>query len=176
MLTQQEPMIGFNEAVRSVAGTMIWMSKPGPLSITDEPDQVLVKEYTSSLKLRAANLSNLPDIRETFREAIDTYPEDEEMDPDDIGVLALERGEGYFHRERQELHSVWTLLEKKGGEGRYGPDVFLELGRLDNLYKELVSLFQDLRWTILIHDGRLAEKVGTIRGGQELFTPEGSTA
>ena len=81
MLTQQEPMIGFNEAVRSVAGTMIWMSKPAPLSITDEQDQVLVKEYTSSLKLRAANLSNLPDIRETFREAIDQFPEDEEMDP-----------------------------------------------------------------------------------------------
>ena len=169
MLTQQEPMIGFNEAVRSVAGTMIWMSKPASLSITENQDRMLVKEYTSSLKLRAANLSNLPDIRETFREAIDTYPEDEEMDPDDIGVTALERGEGYFHKEREGLDSVRRLLEKKGGEGRYGPEVFLELGRLDNLYKELVSLFQNLRWTILVHDGRLAEKVGTIKGGQEFL-------
>ena len=166
MLTQQEPMIGFNEAVRSVAGTMIWMSKPASFAITDEQDQMLVEEYTRSLKLRAANLSNLPDIRETFREEIDNYPEDEEMDPDDIGVTALERGEGYFHKEREELHRVQRILEKKGGEGKYGTEVFLELGRLDNLYKELVSLFQNLRWTILIHDGKLAEKVGTIGGGQ----------
>lgn len=135
----------------------------------EDQDRMLVKEYTSSLKLRAANLSSLPDIRETFREAIDHFPEDEEMDPDDIGVTALERGEGYFHKEREGLDSVRRLLEKKGGEGRYGSEVFLELGHLDNLYKELVSLFQDLRWTILVHDGRLAEKVGTIRGGQEFL-------
>ncbi len=169
MLTQQEPMIGFNEAVRSVAGTMIWMSKPATLSITDEQDQMLVKEYTRSLELRAANLSNMPDIRETFKEAIDTYPENEEMDPDDIGVTALERGEGYFHKEREELHSARRMLEKRGGKGRYGPEVFLELDRLDNLYKELVSLFQNLRWTILIHDGKLAEKVGVIKGGREFL-------
>ena len=169
MLTQQEPMIGFNEAVRSVAGTLIWMSKPASLAIPDEQDQMLVEEYTKSLKLRAANLSSIPDIRETFKEAIDTYPEDEEMDPDDTGVPALERGEGYFHREREELHSVRRILEEKGGKGRYGPEVFLELDRLDNLYKELVSLFQDLRWTILIHDGKLAEKVGVIKGGREFL-------
>ena len=169
MLAQQEPMIGFNEAVRSVAGTMIWMSKPASLSIADRQDQMLVKEYTRSLRLRAANLSNIPDIRETFREAIDTYPEDEEMDPDDIGVPALERGEGYFHKEREELHRVRRTLEEKGGEGEYGSEVFLELDRLDSLYRELVSLFQDLRWTILMHDGRMAESVGRIRGGQEFL-------
>ena len=169
MLTQQEPMIGFNEAVRNVTGTMIWMSKPSSLSITDEEDQLVVKEYTRSLKLRAANLSNIPDIRKTFREAIDMYPEDEEMDPDDTGVPALERGEGYFHKEREELHSVRRILEKKGGEGEYGSEVFLELDRLDNLYRELVSLFQDLRWTILVHDGRMAESVGRIRGGEEFM-------
>ena len=60
MLAQQEPMIGFNEAVRSVAGTMIWMSKPASLSIADRQDQMLVKEYTRSLRLRGGEPVQYP--------------------------------------------------------------------------------------------------------------------
>ena len=79
---------------------------------------MLVKEYTRSLRLRAANLSNIPDIRETFREAIDTYPEDEEMDPDDIGVPALERGEGYFHKGERGITQRPEDSGEEGGEGK----------------------------------------------------------
>ena len=82
------------------------------------------------------------------------------MDPDDIAVPALEKGEGYFRKEREELRDVWEALQRMGGAEAYGTEVFAELERLDTLFKCLVASLQELRWIIMINDGLLAPSIG----------------
>lgn len=79
------------------------------------------------------------------------------MDPDNIAVPELEKGEEYFHKERGELRTVRDALQQTGGTEAHGAEVFAELERLDKLFEYLVALFQELRWAIMINDGSLAQ-------------------
>ena len=92
------------------------------------------------------------------------------MDPDDIVVPVLEKGEGYFRKEREELRDVRDALQETGGVEVYGAEVFAELERLDTLFEHLVASLQELRWTIMIHDGMLAPSTGgTCASGAEFM-------
>ena len=99
-------------------------------------------------------------FQERLQETAEDFPPDREMDPDDIAVPALEKGEEYFHKEREELRDVREVLQRIGGAEAYGTEVFAELERLDTLFKHLVASLQELRWTIMINDGLLAPSIG----------------
>ena len=92
------------------------------------------------------------------------------MDPDDIAVSALEKGEEYFRKEREELHDIRDVLQRTGGAETHGSEVFAELERLDTLFKDFVASYQELRWAIMIHDGALAPSTGgTCASGSEFM-------
>ena len=98
------------------------------------------------------------------------FPLGQEMDPDDIGVPALEKGEAYFINERKELSDIRDILQRSGGTKVYGAEVFEELERLDELFKSLVTLFQEIRWLILINDGSVPlGKEGIYASGEEFM-------
>ncbi len=94
----------------------------------------------------------------------------QEMDPDGIAVPELEKGEAYFHKEREALRDVRDALQRTGGAEAHGVEVFEELDRLDKLFKYLIGSFQELRWTIMINDGSLTPSTGgTCASGAEFM-------
>lgn len=85
-----------------------------------------------------------------------------EMDPDDTAVPALEQTEEYFRKQRKRLREIRETLQGIVGAEAFGAEVFEEMERLDRLFEDLVASLQELRWTILIHDGEHAPSpVGT---------------
>ena len=92
------------------------------------------------------------------------------MDPDDIAVPELEKGEAYFHKAREEFARCPGRLAADRGAEAHGVEVFEELDRLDTLFKYLIGSFQELRWTIMINDGSLAPGTGgTCASGAEFM-------
>ena len=92
------------------------------------------------------------------------------MDPDDIAVPELEKGEEYFHKEREALCDVRDALQQTGGAEAHGAVVFAELERLDKLFEDFIASFQDLRWIIMINDGSLAQSTErTCESGAEFM-------
>ncbi len=185
MATQQKIAEFSGETVRNVAGTLIWLARP------PEQSEVLSQNWLADL-LENRNRDKLRDaikiLTEVFRErhdavatvcstfqerlqkAAEDFPPGREMDPDDIAVSALEKGEEYFRKEREELHDVRDALQRTGGAETHGSEVFAELERLDTLFKDLVASYQELRWAIMIHDGALAPSTGgTCASGSEFM-------
>ena len=185
MATQQKIAEFSGETVRNVAGTLIWLARP------PEQSEALSQNWLADLlanrnrdKLRGAIKILTEGFRErhdavatvcsTFQErlekAAEDFPPGREMDPDDIAVSALEKGEEYFRKEREELHDVRDALQRTGGAETHGSEVFAELERLDTLFKDLVASYQELRWAIMIHDGALAPSTGgTCASGSEFM-------
>ena len=102
--------------------------------------------------------------------AAKNFPPGQEMDPDDIAVPALEKGEAYFINERKELRDIRDILQRSGGAKLHGTEVFSELERLDELLKSLVTFFQEIRWLILVNDGSVPpSKEGIYASGAEFM-------
>ena len=99
-------------------------------------------------------------FQERLQKVVEDFPPGREMDPNDIAGTALEKGEAYFRKEREELRDVLDDLQRTGGVEAYGAEVFAKLERLDTLSKCLVASLQELRWTIMINDGLLAPSIG----------------
>ena len=76
------------------------------------------------------------------------------VDPEGEGAEALEQAEAYFHAQRGDLDRFREALIDAGAP----PDhvIFEALDRLDGLYAWIVSTMQEVRWTVLIADGRRA--------------------
>ena len=109
-------------------------------------------------------------FQERLQKVAEDFPPGREMDLDDIAVPALEKGEEYFRKEREELRDVREALQRIGGAEAYGTEVFAELERLDTRFKYLVASLQELRWTIMINDGVLAPSTGgTCASGAEFM-------
>jgi hypothetical protein len=133
--------------------------------------QSAIKLLTESFRKRH---DAVVDICTAFQERLQKVAEDFplgcEMDPDDIAVSALEKGEAYFRKEREELRDVRDALQRIGGAETHGSEVFAELERLDTLFKYLIASLQELRWAIMIHDGALAPSTGgTCTSGAEFM-------
>ena len=126
MATQQKIAEFSGETVRNVAGTLIWLARP------PEQSEVLSQNWLADLlanrsrdKLRGAikiltegfrgRHDDAATVCSTFQErlqkAAEDFPSGREMDPDDIAVSALEKGEEYFRKEREELHDVRDALQ-----------------------------------------------------------------
>ena len=149
-----EPPAAASETIRHVTGTMVWCSE----SLVQEVD------LDRSKALREVLAPLVEEFRRRFAALADGYPEDEEIDPDDIAVPFLEKAEQYFDAQRVELRDLRADLVRQGIKERIG-----ELDRLDELYRRLTLVLEEARWAILIHDGQASEVVGTIRGGEGLL-------
>ena len=177
MSTQQRTAEFSGEAVRNVAGTLVWWAQPLEQSEmlnrnllanlhtnrNREELQSAVKGLTESFRKRHdAIVAVGTTFKERFQKAAEALRPGREMDPDDIAVPELEKGEAYFHKEREELRDVRDALQRTGGAEAHGVEVFEELDRLDKLFKYLIGSFQKLRWLIMINDGSLAPSTGGI--------------
>ena len=185
MSTRQQTAEFSGEAVRNVAGTLIWRAQPleqsemlnqnwlANLNTNEnwEELQSAIKGLTESFSKRHDAIAAVgTTFKDRFQKAAEALRPGQEIDPDDIAVPELEKGEAYFHREREELRDVRDALQRTGGAEAHGAEVFAALDRLDTLFKYLVASFQELRWTIMIHDGSLAPNTGgTCAGGAEFM-------
>ena len=172
MVTQQKIAEFSGETVRNVVGTLIWLARPALsrhwladlLSIQDKDKlQGAIKLLTEGFRKRHDVLANVcTAFQDRLHKAVEDFPLGSEMDPDDIAVAELEKSEEYFRKEREELRDIRDTLQQAGGTEAYGAEVFAELERLDKLFEYLVVSLQELRWTIMIHDGALAPSAGGI--------------
>ena len=169
------------EAVRDVAGALVWGAQPlEQLEVLRENAlvnlhknqnkrviQVLTDYLREQYNTQAALIATYPD---RLLKAAKNFPPGQEMDPDDVGVPALEKGEAYFINERKELRDIRDALQRSGGANVHGTEVFEELDRLDELFKSFVTLFQEIRWLILINDGSVPpSKEGIYASGEEFM-------
>ena len=165
MIKMTQQVSGFSgEAVRDVTGALVWGAQP-----LEQPEvlrentlvnlhknlnkrviQALTDSFRERYNAQAAIIATFPD---RLLKAAKDFPPGQEMDPDDIGVPALEKGEAYFINERESLRDIRDALQQSGGKKTHGTEVFEELERLDELFKSLITLFQEIRWLILINDG-----------------------
>ena len=76
------------------------------------------------------------------------------VDPEGEGAEALERAEACFHAPRGDPSHFREALVDAGAPPDHG--VFEALDRLDGLYAWIVATMQEVRWSVLIADGRRA--------------------
>ena len=185
MSTQQQTAEFSGEAVRNIAGTLVWWARPPEQSEALSRNllanlhtnqnrnelQSAIKGLAGSLRKRHDAVATIcSNFQERLQKAAEDFPPCREMDPDDIAVPELEKGEEYFHKEREELRDVRDALQRIGGAEAHGVEVFAELERLDTLFEHLIGSFQKLRWTIMINDGSLAPSTGgTCASGAEFM-------
>ena len=180
MITQQVAEFS-GEAVRDVAGALVWgarsLEQPEELSenalanLRKNRNKRVIQTLTDYLRdqynTQAALIATFPD---RLLKAAKNFTPGQEMDPDDIGVPALEKGEAYFINERKELRDIRNILQRSGGAKVHGTEVFSELERLDELLKSLVIFFQEIRWLILVNDGSVPpSKDGIYASGAEFM-------
>ena len=167
MITQQVAEFS-GEAVRDVTGALVWGAQPleQPEGLSEnalanlkkkqnrDEWQKMIQALTDNFRERHnAQATIIATFHDRLLKAAKDFPPGQEMDPDDIGVPALERGEAYFINERKALRDIRDALQRSGDKKVHGTEVFEELDRLDELFKSLVILFQEIRWLILINDG-----------------------
>ena len=152
------------EAVRDVAGALVWGAQPleqlevvrenALVNLHKNQNRKVIQALTDSFRERYnAQAAVIATFQDRLLKAAKNFPPGQEMDPDDIAVPALEKGEAYFINERKELRDIRDILQRSGGAKVHGTEVFEELDRLDELLKSLVTFFQEIRWIILINDG-----------------------
>ena len=180
MITQQVAEFS-GEVVRDIAGALVWGARP-----LEQPEELsenilanlhknrnrkVIQALTDYLReqynTQAALIATFPD---RLLKAAKNFTPGQEMDPNDIGVPALEKGEAYFINERKALRDIRDALQRSGGKKTHGTEVFEELERLDELLKSLVIFFQEIRWLILVNDGSVPpSKDGIYASGAEFM-------
>ena len=91
----------------------------------------------------------------TLTEAIKKLDPGESPDPDGEGVAALEQTETYFKHRRERLLHLREAFVETGALPSH--EISEALDRLDNLYMWIVATMQDVRWDVLILEGRKAK-------------------
>ena len=180
MITQQVAEFS-GEAVRDVTGALVWgaqpLEQPEELSenalanLYKNQNRKVIQVLTDSFRERYnAQASIIATFQDRLLKAAKDFPPGQEMDPDDVGVPALEKGEAYFINERKALRDIRDVLKQSGGANVHGTEIFAELERLDDLFKSLITLFQEIRWLILINDGSVPSNSGeTYTSGAEFM-------
>ena len=148
------------EMIRDVGRALPWLvAEPQSEPI---PTGVSLSERTEFLDVHAEDLRSRHD---TLYPVIDRAGHKltaafEELDPASIvdpegeGAEALEKAEAYFHAQRDDLARLRSALIDAGAPPDHG--VFDALDRLDGLYAWIVAAMQEVRWTVLVADGRRA--------------------
>ena len=185
MVTQQQIAAFSAEVVRNGVATVTWCAQPleqseaqsrnwlanlNPGRNRDELQRTARELAGGFRKRHDAVTAVCTTFQDRLLKAARDFSPGQEMDPDDIAVPELEKGEAYFHKEREDLRDIRDVLQRTGGPQAYGAEVFAELERLDKLFEYVVAAFQELRWIIMIHDGSLAQNTEkTCQDGAEFM-------
>ncbi len=159
-----DEMVGIVDPVRSVLaeGTRTEAIPFGALeSQTELLDALKLETFVEELRHRYDSLHSIFD-RESNRltatlEALDSA---ETIDPGGEGIEALEKAEEYFRAERDKLARVRNLLLR--ADVPQSHDVCKALDHLDGLHAEFVETIQELRWLMLVADGKRATPTGRV--------------
>ena len=185
-MTGQQQIAAFSaQVVRNGVATVTWCAQPleqsevhsrnwlvnlNPGRNRDESRRTARELAGGFRKRHDAVTAVCTTFQDRLLKAARDFPPGQEMDPDDIAVPELEKGEAYFHKEREDLRDIRKVLQRAGGPQAYGAEVFAELERLDKLSEYIVASFQELRWIIMIHDGSLAQNTEkTCQDGAEFM-------
>ena len=185
-MTNQQQIAAFSaEVVRNGVATVTWCAQPleqsevqsrnwlvnlNPGRNRDESRRTARELAGGFRKRHDAVTAVCTTFQGRLLKAARDFSPGQEMDPDDIAVPELEKGEAYFHKEREDLRDIRKVLQRTGEPQAYGAEVFAELERLDKLFEYVVASFQELRWIIMIHDGSLAQNTEkTCQDGAEFM-------
>ncbi len=184
-MTSQQQIAEFSgEVVRNGVATVTWCAQPLEQSevqsrnwlVNLNPDRNrdelrrAARELAGGFRKRYDAVTAVCTTQDRLLKAARDFSPGREMDPADIAVPELEKGEAYFHKEREDLRDIRNVLQRTGGTEAHGAEVFAELERLDKLFEYIVASFQELRWIIMIHDGSLAQNTEkTCQDGAEFM-------
>lgn len=150
-------MLAHTQTIRDVSRALpAFVADPdldGPVSAE------LLDAHTTGLRQQYDSL--LPVIERGVRaleEAIKKLDREESPDPKGEGASALEQGEAYFKRRRDQLQQLRDAFSDVGAPPTH--EVFDALDHLDDLYMWIVVTMQEVRWSVLILEG-LRDKART---------------
>ena len=92
---------------------------------------------------------------------MDSWPQDEEIDPTDSLTLSLERAISSSSRNREALKS----LKKRSNNP--SASLLREIDLLDALYAETLDLFGEIVWKVILHDADASPSTGVIKNGDD---------
>ncbi len=146
------------EMIRDVGRALPWLvaeprSEPIPIGVSLRERTELLDALVEDLRSRYDTLYPVIDRGgQKLAAAFNELDPASIMDPEGEGAEALEKAEAYFHAQRDDLGCFRAALIDAGAPR--GHDVFDALDRLDGLYAWIVATMQEVRWTMLIADGR----------------------
>ena len=148
------------EMLRDVGRALPWLvaepqSEPIPTGVSLRERTELLDAHAEGLRSRYDTLYPVIDrgghkLAVAFKELDPASI----VDPEGEGAEAPEKAEARFHAQRGDLSHFREALVDSGAPPDHG--VFEALDRLDGLYAWIVATMQEVRWTVLIADGRRA--------------------
>lgn len=173
-----------SEVIYNVGRVLAWLART-----PDEPDRSWFtpsnltrgtsRETRQALEILQHNLRKRHEVCTTIASGmmdklqaeIESTPPGTIMDPEGSGVKTLEGVEEYFRVECEGLDSIRNALDRSGGSEAFGPRVFEELQRLQQLFAKVVAWAQETRWRLMINDGTLAQTTGrAFKSGADLVS------
>ena len=148
------------EMIRDVARALPWLvaepqSEPIPTGVSLNERTELLDAHAEGLRSRYDTLFPVIDrAGHKMAIAVRELDPDEITDPEGEGAEALKNAEACFHAQRDELDRLRHALIDASAPPDHG--VFKALDRLDGLYAWIVAAMQEVRWTVLVADGRRA--------------------
>ena len=148
------------EMIRDVGRALPWLvaeprSEPIPAGVSLRERTELLDAHAEGLRSRYDTLYPVIDRGgHKLAAAFEELDPASIVDPEGEGAEALEKAEAYFHAQRGDLRSLRETLIDAGAPPDHS--VFEALDRLDGLYAWIVATMQEVRWTVLIADGRRA--------------------
>lgn len=172
------------DAIQSVGRVLPWLARmpdqpdgsefaPGnPARKSERAARKAATALEGKLRKRHESLSAaFSAVTGKLRAEIQLAASDTTIDPDGVGVQALEEAEAYFRSERGGLRDIRKALEESGLRSTHGPSVFDELDRLDRLFFGIVQWCQEIRWLVMANDGVASPTAGkTFTSGAELVS------
>lgn len=162
-----------DDAIESVGRVLPWLAR-----MPDQPDgsffasgaaarasageaRKAAAELEARLRERHDSLSAaFAAMTGKLRAEIESTAPDTVIDPEGVGVGALEEAEAYFRRECAGLRDIRNALEGPGSTPVCGRSVFDELDRLNRAFFAIVQWCQEIRWLVMTHDGVAAPTTG----------------
>lgn len=149
-----------SEMIRDVSRALPWLAaepehEPIPAGVSLAGRMDILNVHAEGLRRRHDHLYPVIDrAGHKLAAAFEELNPDAIVDPEGKGTEALEKAEAHFDSRRTDLSHMRKALIEAGAPHEH--DVFEELDRLDGLYAWLIATMQEVRWTVLIADGRLA--------------------
>ena len=146
------------EMIRDVGRALPWLvgeprSEPIPTGVSLRERTELLDAHAEGLRIRYDTLYPVIDRGgQKLAAAFSELDPAAIIDPEGEGAEALEKAEAWFLLRRDDLSRFRAALIEAGAPRNHG--VFEALDRLDGLYAWIVATMQEVRWTVLIADGR----------------------